>query len=188
MDLVAQQLQNMYHKATLNNRFKSELVTASQKIKHNLSEYEVVNKEMGSAIPSWLVGCLHYREQASLSLGAFLGNGQMIIGTGRRSTLVPIGAGPFATFAEGAIYALRRVGLQHVQSWELGTCLEEAERWNGLGYRRRGVVNPYLFSGTSVYHAGKFIADGHYSPSAVDMQPGIAALVMQLVHDGIAKV
>ena len=52
-----------------------------------------------------------------------------------------------------------------------------AERFNGLGYRNRGLVSPYVYSGTTLYESGKFVADGVFNPSVKDKQVGTAVLV-----------
>lgn len=141
------------------------------------AEYLATATLLGGFIPPWFIGCLHYRENTSLSLNAFLGNGQLIIGSGRRSTIVPIGRGPFRTFHEGAVDALKEAGFEKFISWSPGECLARAERWNGLGYMHRGVPNPYLFAGTNAYSRGKYGSDGNYDPNLIDKELGFACLM-----------
>lgn len=145
------------------------------------SEYKTVSNSLGNFIPPWYVGCLHYRENTSLSLHAYLGNGQLIVGSGKKSTIVPVGRGPFRTFHEGAVDILKMMGFEKFMSWTPGECLERAEKWNGLGYKNRNVPNPYLFAGTSAYSKGKYSRDGHYDPDLVDKQLGFACLLKQFI-------
>lgn len=180
MDSTALQLEAMLSHSKVNPSRAAEVNLTVQRIIANLNEYTAASQAMGGKIPPAFIGCLHYRENTSLSLKAYLGNGQLIIGTNKRSTIAPVARGPFPTFAAGAIDALTLEGFQHVQGWTPGVCLEEAERWNGMGYRRRGVVNPYLFAGTSLYTSGKFTSDDHYDAHAVDQELGIAPLLMVL--------
>ena len=143
-------------------------------------EYRAASDTMGNAIPTWFIGCLHYREITSMSLRAYLGNGEMIIGTGRKTQLVPKLRGPFATFHDGAVDALN-LSFNGMSNWaDIGNCLVRAEIWNGEGYANRGVVNPYLFSGTSVYTSGKYDSDGHYDPDLVDQELGVVAIMKAL--------
>lgn len=144
------------------------------------SEYKAAADTLGNGIPSWFIGCLHYREITSMSLKAYLGNGEMIIGTGRKTHLVPKLRGPFATFHEGAVDSLN-LSFKGFGNWtDIGNCLVRAEMWNGEGYNHLGVVNPYLFSGTSIYHMGKYDLDGHYNPRLVDQELGIVPIMKAL--------
>ena len=143
-------------------------------------EYRSAADTLGNGIPTWLIGCLHYRENTSLSLRAYLGNGELIIGTGRKTQLVPKLRGPFASFHEGAVDALN-LEFKGLTNWtDLGNCLVRAEMWNGEGYNRMGVVNPYLFAGTSIYHKGKYRSDGHYDPNLIDQELGVVAIMKAL--------
>jgi lysozyme family protein len=58
------------------------------------------------------------------------------------------------------------------------------EKYNGFGYRRRGIVSPYLWSFSNQYTKGKYIADGKWSSEAVSRQCGAALLVKELVAQG----
>jgi lysozyme family protein len=55
-----------------------------------------------------------------------------------------------------------------------------AERYNGLGYRKKGVPSPYVWAGTDQYTGGKYVKDGVYDPNYVDQQLGVAAMVNAL--------
>jgi lysozyme family protein len=63
--------------------------------------------------------------------------------------------------------------------------LEQFERSNGLGYRRRGINSPYLWSCTNHYTKGRFVADGKFSPTAVAQYCGAAAMLKRLVERGL---
>ena len=49
-----------------------------------------------------------------------------------------------------------------------------------MGYKKKGVPNPYLWSFTTEYIKGKYVADGRYDPNAVSKQPGVAAIMKDL--------
>ena len=36
---------------------------------------------------------------------------------------------------------------------------------------------PYVYAGTSAYSQGKYVADGYFSPTAVDQQVGVIPLL-----------
>ena len=74
--------------------------------------YQDIEKETG--VPWWFIGGCHYRE-GDFSFQTYLGNGQSIY---RRTTIVPIGRGPFATFKAGAIDALKISGLLQLRRLE----------------------------------------------------------------------
>lgn len=144
------------------------------------SEYRAAADTIGNGIPPWFIGCLHYREITTMSLRAYLGNGEMIIGTGQKTRLVPKLRGPFATFHEGAVDALN-LSFSGLGNWQdIGNCLVRAELWNGEGYARMGVVNPYLFAGSSIYKRGKYDSDGHYDPDLVDQELGLVPIMKAL--------
>jgi lysozyme family protein len=146
----------------------------------NAPEYRAAADTLGNGIPAWFIGCLHYREVTSMSLRAYLGNGEMIIGTNRKTQAVPKMRGPFMTFHEGAVDALR-LSFSGMSNWnDTGNLLVRAELWNGEGYNRLGMVNPYLFAGTSIYHKGKFDYDGRHNPNLVDQELGIVCIMKAL--------
>jgi len=55
-----------------------------------------------------------------------------------------------------------------------------AESYNGLGYYNKGLVSPYVYSGTNVYTKGKYVVDGKFSSSTIDGQPGVYLLINSL--------
>ncbi|MFG1454464.1 peptidoglycan-binding protein, partial [Xanthobacter sp. V2C-8] len=67
-------------------------------------------------------------------------------------------------------------------AWSIPRCLFEGERFNGFGYRMRGVPSAYLWSGSNQYARGKYVADGVWSSTAVDQQMGIAPLMVRLMQ------
>jgi peptidoglycan hydrolase-like protein with peptidoglycan-binding domain len=59
-----------------------------------------------------------------------------------------------------------------------------AERYNGFGYRARGVHSPYVWAGSNLYRVGKYNVDGHYVPDLVEHAPGVALLLTVLADCG----
>lgn len=155
------------------------ITEAARKIMAGRVRYEAV--EAATGVPWAFIGVLHYRESACDFRGV-LHNGERILGTGRKTALVPKGRGPFSTWEEAARDALGIKGFrQGVPGWSLLRCLFEGERFNGFGYRMRGVPSAYLWSGSNQYQGGKYVADGTWSATAVDRQIGIAPLMKHLM-------
>lgn len=153
--------------------------SAADKIRANRGRYDVVAKATG--VPWDVIGVIHYRE-SSLNFAGVLHNGQKIIGTGKKTTLVPKGRGPFSTWEQAAIDALANCHpyLAKNKDWSVANTLDLLERYNGLGYRNKGLPSPYLWAGTDQYVKGKYVADGRYDANHVDQQLGVAPILMKL--------
>jgi lysozyme family protein len=149
------------------------------KILANKARYESVAKATG--VPWDVIAVIHYRESTN-SFAGVLHNGQKIIGTGKKTTLVPKGRGPFKTWEEAAIDALVNCHpfLAKNKDWSLANTLDKLEAYNGLGYKNKGVPSPYLWAGTDQYVKGKYVADGKYDPNHVDKQLGVAPILMKI--------
>lgn len=148
-------------------------------IENNRSRYEAVSSTTG--VPWDIIAVIHYRE-SSCSFAGVLHNGEKIIGTGRKTTLVPKGRGPFSTWEQAAIDALMNCApyAGKNKDWSLGNTLDLLEAYNGLGYRKKGLPSPYLWAGTDQYTSGKYVADGKFNQNVVDQQLGAAAILMAL--------
>lgn len=143
---------------------------AAEKMEDNKSIYSSVHEN----IPWWVVGIIHNME-CSMNFRLHLHNGDSLTNRTRRvpAGRPPNGSPPFKwdESAYDALVTLKK--LNNIDWDDLETTLDQFERYNGLGYRRRGVVSPYLFSGTDVYRSGKFVRDGVYDPAAISKQIGV---------------
>lgn len=157
----------------------TQINAQAAKISANRARYEAVSKATG--VPWDVIGVIHYRESSGDFAGV-LHNGQKIIGTNKKTTLVPKGRGPFLTWEDAAIDALVNAPPYAARNkdWSIAGTLDILERYNGLGYRNKGLPSPYLWAGTDQYVKGKYVADGKYDPNHVDKQLGVAALLMKL--------
>lgn len=149
----------------------------------NKSTYLPISAETN--VPWFVIGIIHTREAGSPpNFRCVLHNGEAIVGTGRRTRLVPAGRGPFQTFKDAAVDALT---LEHYTNikWADGWGPEHVafvlEKFNGFGYRAHGIPSPYLWGSTTVQKRGKYVSDGHYDPSAMDTQIGGMALLKELM-------
>ena len=99
------------------------------------------------------------------------------------SVHVPKGRGPFTSWAAAAKDAYHLDGLDQVGAgnWTAARACYEGELFNGFGYRAHGVHSPYLWSGTSNYVKGKFVADGVWDANHVDTQLGIVPVMLRMI-------
>jgi lysozyme family protein len=147
----------------------------AQRVAAGMAQYEEVERETG--VPWWFVGIIHLRE-SNLDFKTFLGNGEPL---DRVTRLVPKGLGPWKSWKDGAVEALKREGLDKVKVWDIPTALFYFEKFNGFGYVSKGINSPYVWAASSHYSRGKFVSDGQYSPSTIDSQPGCAPMLAQMI-------
>lgn len=155
--------------------------TASvDKVSHRLvaskQRYETVALKTG--VPWPVVAVIHERESSQSWRGS-LAQGDP---WDHVSIHVPKGRGPFPSWEAAAEDALV-VCPPHAakwHDWSIGGALCLLEQYNGLGYFRMGIPSPYVWSFTDQYHAGKYIADGHFDPHVIDQQIGCAALLARM--------
>jgi lysozyme family protein len=159
---------------------RPELVHAIDAVAHRLvaarPRYEVVSVKTG--VPWDVIAVIHERE-ASQSWAANLAQGDA---WNRVSIHVPRGRGPFGSWEEAAVDALVNCGpyAARWQDWSDGGRLTLLEEYNGLGYAAHGIPSPYIWASTDQYVRGKYIADGHFDPNAIDHQLGCAALLARM--------
>ncbi len=73
----------------------------------------------------------------------------------------------------------------HESDWSsLGRNLDRIERYNGLGYRSRGIYSPYLWACTSAYSVGAFVAYGVFDRNAVVNFCGAVPILLELQARG----
>ncbi|MGC6493604.1 MAG: peptidoglycan-binding domain-containing protein [Myxococcota bacterium] len=149
----------------------------------NRSRYESVASAAG--VPAELVAAIHFRESSG-NFNTYLHNGEPL---GKVTTLVPAGI-YFENWEEAAVDALERFAWlrdatkMDAETRDLAAMATFAEHFNGLGYRDyRGHQSPYVYSGTTAYERGKYVADGQYSGSTVDSQLGVIPMVRLAAGD-----
>lgn len=141
----------------------------------NKKRYQDVTHMTG--VPWFVIAALHERESGA-DFSTYLGNGEPL---SRKTKLVPKGRGPFISWETGAIDALKLDGLDQVTDWTPERACFEVEKFNGFGYRNKGINSPYLWSFTSNYTRGKYVSDGRYNASAVDGQCGAIPVLRQIM-------
>lgn len=180
-------LTTLYNTATIRPEKKAEADLVCKRILSGKQRYEFVGKILN--IPWWFIGITHFMEAGHLFPKHFnyhLHCGDPLTG---RTTHVPKGRpkhepangpGKPYTWEESALDALRYMGYDKVGDWSIENTLNLFEKFNGMGYKKRGLNSPYLWSYTNHYTKGKFVMDGKYDPNAVSKQPGTAAIMKGL--------
>lgn len=166
---------NLYNTMTFTR--STAINNAATKIIQNKDRYLSVQSKTG--VPWYFIGAIHMRESNNDFKG-ILHNGEKILGTGRKTKLVPVNRGPFNTWEEAAIDAIKQHNLQKISSWSIARMGYEGEKYNGIGYYFHGVNSPYLWGGTNHQQSGKYVADGVWSPTTKDTQLGIMPVIYRI--------
>jgi len=139
-----------------------------------------------TAVPPHVIALLHAME-AGLDFQTHLHNGDPLTA---RTVRVPTGrprdGQPPFTWEESAGDALTLKKLPQWTDWSPAGIAYVLEGYNGFGYRlyHPEVKSPYLWSATTAYTAGKYVADGSWSATAVSKQCGAMSLLLRLVELG----
>jgi lysozyme family protein len=144
----------------------------------NESRYRITQAATG--VP-WSVIALIHSLESSLNFSTHLHNGDPLTAkTTRVPQGRPPGNAPF-TWEESAADALQFDGLTSWQNWSIPGVLFRLEKFNGMGYRKKGISTPYLWSFSNHYSKGKFVRDGVFDENAVSQQCGAAVLLKILL-------
>lgn len=146
------------------------------RIQQSRARYEAVEKE--TSVP-WVVVAILHAMESGLNFKTHLHNGDPL---SARTVQVPAGrpqeGQPPFTWEQSAIDSLRFDKWdKRAKLWTVEDALSAFERYNGFGSRRHGVVSAYLWSGSSHYTSGKFVADGVFDPKAKSKQVGAGVLL-----------
>lgn len=178
-----------YELASLNlsEDHKQGLSSFLQNYQNNKGEYEAVSnalKQNGVTITPSQIAAIHWRE-ASGSFNKSIANGETLGKYIRKD-------GKMGQGSPGSSFTPTNNWVQHsaeVLSYKVtekyggprdvsssAAFNDFAERYNGLGYRQKNTVSPYVYAGTNLYTGGKFTSDGNYDPNTFDKQVGTAVL------------
>ncbi|HWB24708.1 MAG TPA: hypothetical protein VG738_04470 [Chitinophagaceae bacterium] len=131
-------------------------------------------------VPWYFIAIIHCLE-CDLNFHTHLHNGDPLTA---RTVQVPKGhpvnGNPPFTFKESAVDALTIEGFTTWTDWTTPGMLYLFEKYNGFGYRSRGINSPYLWSYSQHYTKGKFVADGRFDPDAVSQQEGAAVILRRI--------
>ncbi|MDE2435362.1 MAG: hypothetical protein KGM49_03785 [Sphingomonadales bacterium] len=152
-------------------------------MRQSRERYEGVGKRLG--VPWYFIAAVHGLE-ASFNFRAHLHNGDFPLT--QRTHQVPAGRPlkwlPPSDWEDSAADALRLMGFAGQTDWSMPRLLYRLEAYNGFGYRRAGRASPYLWSFSTLYDRGKFVADGRFDPNARSQQCGAAVMLRVLADAG----
>lgn len=169
-----------WEKATVRPNKQREIDLICDRILANKARYVAV--EQATGVPWHVTAALHNME-ASGSFQKHLHEGSPLTA---RTRWVPKGrpkeGRPPFKWEVSAVDALRYDHMVSVQWSNLSRALQACEAYNGTGYQRfhPDVPTPYLWSGTTLYTRGKYVADGKWSSTAISGQIGVAAIWKRL--------
>lgn len=148
-------------------------------MRNSRSRYAALAGRAG--VPWQFLATIHGME-ASFNFRAHLHNGDHPLT--QRTRQVPAGRPtrwlPPSDWESSALDAMRLLGFTGQSDWSLPRTLYRLEAFNGFGYRRYGRPSPYLWSFSTLYDRGKFVADGRYDPRARSQQCGTATMLKLL--------
>lgn len=168
-----------FHQMKIAPNRKDALDLLVARILKNKSKYQEV--EGITKVPWYVLAPIHYRE-SSLNFSRHLHNGDPLTG---RTKHVPAGrpikGEPPFTWVESAIDAIKLKAWDKNKDWSVENILSLMEAYNGLGYKKKGLPSPYIWSWSNNYVKGKYVADGRFDPNFVDQQCGAAVLLKSLM-------
>ncbi len=172
---------NVWNRASIQLKEAGKLQKVVRGILKDKERYEAV-QDASNGVPWWWIAAVHQRESGR-SFAGVLHNGERIIGTSKTTTKVPPGRGPFGSWNDAAVDALRLKKLDDIGSaeWTLERALYEWERYNGFGYFGK-INSPYVWASTTVEQTGKFTRDHFFDPNHDDVQLGTASILKALVE------
>ncbi|NOS94441.1 MAG: hypothetical protein HOP30_21210 [Cyclobacteriaceae bacterium] len=183
---LAQEYQQLFDTCQIKEAKYNEIDGLLNKIVAGKSRYESITRSIG--VPWYFTGIIHCMECNS-KFTTHLHNGDPLTA---RTVRVPAGdpktGSPPFTWEASAIDALKLKSLEKWTDWSLPGILFQFERYNGFGYRPKGIQSPYLWSYSNHYTKGKYVADGAYDDKAVSRQCGAAVLLRRMSEKQIAVV
>ena len=178
---------------------ENQVKSTMRLIESGMARYMAVARKLGAVDIqnfAYILGVIHYKE-ASCNFAGVLHNGERIIGTGKKTSIVPKGRGPFATWEDAAVDA---IGIESDRWKKLikgGDNIEDIlwalERYNGTGYitgAGKAETSPYLWACSNINDdKGKYVSDGKFDPNAwTNETEGAALLLKQFAMSGAFQV
>jgi lysozyme family protein len=176
--------QRLFDSCQIRPERAAEIDAAASRVLAGRARYGALGDTL--KVPWHVIGVLHSLE-AGCDFRRHQHNGDPL---SARTVQVPKGrpaAGmPPFTWEQSATDALTFDKSTTWTDWSVPGILFKWESYNGWGYRKfhPEVLTPYLWSFTSHYSRGKYVADGTFSASAVSKQTGAAALLRRLAEKG----
>ena len=171
--------------------YEQHVAKDAQLVLKNQDLYKSLEDTTG--LPWFMWALIDFKECSCHPLGVFH-NGEKIVGTGKKTKLVPAGRGPFKTkYASGLDAAeILKKKLVSDGNWTYEAILHALERYNGTGYisgKAKEDTSAYLWARTNINDDfGKYVSDGKYDPKApTNKTTGAAAILLWLERNGYLK-
>lgn len=178
-----------WNTATINPKYSIALDMAVKCYQRNAARYQKIQAMREGGVPAPILFCLHMRESDN-DFRCHAHEGSPLL---HRTRDEPKGRLPhpeppytFEQSAEDAYYVCEHPTLDKIDWTNMQAALDKMESFNGFGYRARGIAAPYLYSGTSLYKSGKYVADHKFDRLAIDQQLGCVAVLKRMQQRGIA--
>ena len=160
-----------------------------------MSRYREI--EVLTGVPWFVTGVLHLME-CGLMFGLHLANGDPLT---ERTINAPEGiprhGSPPFSWKAAALAVIHEKSWDKSAvlrlpdgrpDWQLGTLLWRIERWNGVGYRERGIPSPYLWAGSSVEQPGRYVTDHVFDQHVWSKQIGAATILKVMAQRNIIMI
>ena len=174
----------LFDTCIINENKYDEIDAIIDKMLGSKGRYEKVGVMLN--VPWNFIAIIHCME-GSLSFKKHLHNGDPLSG---RTINVPAGRPlvpePPFDWEASAIDALTLDGFNKYTDWSITGMLYAFEKYNGLGYRKRGISSPYLWSCSNHYTKGKFTGDGVFDTEAISKQIGAAVFLRRMSERQVA--
>lgn len=152
-----------------------EVASVAKRLFAAKARYAAVEQVTG--VPWYMIAAIHERESGQ-RWDRSLAQGDR---WDRVSVNVPAGRGPFASWEAAAIDALQIDGLTRVIDWRLEKTIYFWEKYNGWGYHSHGLPSAYVWGATNIQRPGKYIRDGVWSSTTMDVQIGCCAMLRAMM-------
>jgi lysozyme family protein len=186
---LTQALRREYERLFATCDIRTERLTATNVLVDKLlaarRRYMTLETALGTP---WYTPAVIHSLEAGLRFNRHLHNGDPLTA---RTVHVPAGRPPRGrppfTWELSAQDAMQLKGFGEWEDWSIAGVLYKLEQYNGWGYRQyhSDVLSPYLWSFSTHYARGKYVADGKFNPNAVSQQCGAAVLLRRMVDRGI---
>lgn len=165
---------NLWRKAVITRAANATVIAIAKALTsaQALAQYQEAARATG--IPAGLLAAINYRESGG-TFTRYLGNGDPL---DRPTTNVPAGRGPFQSWIEGAVDAMKDRERPTDGKWSIEFALYFAENFNGRAYAGHNENSPYVWAGTTLEELGLYVRDHQYDPSQWDQRAGVAALFL----------
>ena len=167
----------MFNSAAI-NAYRGELDVLVNRIVKNMQTFK--DGVAGTNIPwDWIAVTM--TQENSVDMSKQILNGQAF---NRVTTIVPKGLGPWVSWVRSTIFAIQWKKLDKITDWSIENQCQLWEKWNGMGYFKRGLRSPYVWAGTNLQQAGLYVSDGRFDSNKWKSRPGCVAVHLRLKELG----